>query len=143
MVEQPTKPAPTNDWWSAKIKNPHADNLFSYPFTLKTINSGLVVTYIPWGVIDDIMPVTVGVTGLSASAANVSDFSDWTVTMDWTNATHNFQATAGIGMPFLYFTKNPLKAEPHYGTACFVFVRHGFDRQHKIKTEIKCSPKRN
>jgi len=100
-----TKPVPTNDWWSAKIKNPHADNLFNYPFTLKTINNGLVVTYIPWGVIDDILPVTVGVVGLNASAANVSDFSDWTVTMDWTNGAHNFQATAGIGMPFLYFTK--------------------------------------
>ena len=102
-----TKPAPTNDWWSAKIKNNHADNLFNYPFTLKTKNSGLVATYIPWGVIDDIEPVTIGVTGLSASSAKVSDFSDWTVTMDWTNASHSFQATTGIGMPFLYFTKNP------------------------------------
>jgi endoglucanase Acf2 len=102
-----TKPAPTNDWWSAKIKNNHADNLFNYPFTLKTKNSGLVATYIPWGVIDDIEPVTIGVTGLSASSAKVSDFSDWTVTMDWTNASHSFQATTGIGMPFLYFTKSP------------------------------------
>ena len=99
------KPAPTNDWWSAKIKNNHADNLFNYPYTLKTVNNGLVVTYIPWGVIDDISPVTVGVMGLNAPAANVSDFSDWTVTMDWSNAGHNFQATTGIGMPFLYFTK--------------------------------------
>lgn len=102
-----SKAAPTNDWWSAKIKNSHADNLFNYPFTLKTVNNGLVVTYIPWGVIDDILPITVGVTGLNAAAANVADFSDWTVTMDWSNAGHHFQATAGIGMPFLYFTKNP------------------------------------
>ncbi|MCB9322856.1 MAG: carbohydrate-binding protein [Lewinellaceae bacterium] len=101
-----TKPVPTNDWWSAKIKNSHADNLFNYPYTLKTVNSGLVVTYIPWGVIDDVLPVTVGVTGLNAAAANVADFSDWTVTMDWSNATHHFQTTAGIGMPFLYFTKD-------------------------------------
>jgi len=101
-----TKPVPTNDWWSAQIKNSHASNLFNYPYTLKTVNEGLVVTYIPWGVIDDIQPVIVGVAGLNASAANVSDFSDWTVTMDWSNADHNFQATAGIGMPFLYFEKN-------------------------------------
>lgn len=100
-----TKPVPTNDWWSAKIKNSHSDNLFNYPFTLKTVNSGIVATYIPWGVIDDIMPVTVGVEGLSSSSALVSDFSDWTVTMDWSNGTHSFQATSGIGMPFLYFTK--------------------------------------
>lgn len=105
-----TKPAPTNDWWSAKIKNNHAANLFNYPYALKTVNNGLVVTYIPWGVIDDISPVTVGVAGLNAPAAHVSDFSDWTVTMDWSNAGRNFQATAGIGMPFLYFEKNAADA---------------------------------
>ncbi len=101
-----TKPAPTNDWWSAKIKNNHADNLFNYPFTLKTVNQGLVVTYIPWGVIDNITPVTVGVTGMNASVAKVSDFSDWTVTLDWNSAPHHFTATSGIGMPFLYFEKD-------------------------------------
>ncbi|KAA3622326.1 MAG: endo-1,3(4)-beta-glucanase, partial [Bacteroidetes bacterium] len=99
------KPVPTNDWWSAKIKNNHADNLFNYPYTLKTVNEGLVVTYMPWGVIDDIQPVIVGVSGLNASAVNVADFSDWTVTMDWSNADHNMQVTTGIGMPFLYFSK--------------------------------------
>ncbi|MDX1908897.1 MAG: glycosyl hydrolase [Bacteroidia bacterium] len=99
------RPVPTNDWWSHKVKNNHSSNLFSYPFTLKTVNAGLVTTYIPWGVIDNIEPVIVGVEGLSASAAKVSDFSDWTVTMDWQSGTHHFQATAGLGMPFLYFTK--------------------------------------
>ncbi len=102
-----TKPVPTNDWWSAKIKNSHADNLFNYPYTLKTVNSGLVVSYMPWGVIDDLLPITVGVTGLNAGASKVVDFSDWTVTMDWSNGAHHFQATAGIGMPFLYFSKDP------------------------------------
>ncbi len=101
-----TKPVPTNDWWSAKVKNNHADNLFNYPFTLKTVNQGLVVTYIPWGPIDNILPVIVGVSGLNANAANVSDYSDWTVSMDWSNGSRNFQATAGIGMPFLYFHKD-------------------------------------
>jgi endoglucanase Acf2 len=100
-----TKPVPTNDWWSNKVKNNHSDNLFNYPYTLKTVNEGLVATYIPWGVIDNITPVIVGVTGLSASVAKVSDFSDWTVTMDWAHAGHHFQATSGIGMPFLYFEK--------------------------------------
>ncbi|TAE49040.1 MAG: endo-1,3(4)-beta-glucanase, partial [Bacteroidetes bacterium] len=101
-----TKPVPTNDWWSAKLKNSHADNLFNYPYTLKTVNSGLVVTYIPWGVIDNILPVTVGVVGLNAASAKIADYSDWTVTMDWSNAAHHFQATSGIGMPFLYFEKD-------------------------------------
>lgn len=100
-----TKPSPTNDWWSAKIKNPHADNLFNYPFTMKTVNTGLVATYIPWGVIDDITPVIIGVDGLNSSSVMVSDFSDWTVTMDWSNSGHFFQTTTGIGMPFIYFEK--------------------------------------
>jgi endoglucanase Acf2 len=100
-----TKPTPTNDWWSAKVKNAHCDNLFNYPFTLKTLNQGLLVTYIPWGPIDNIEPVIVGVSGLNANAANVSDFSDWTVEMDWANGAHHFQTTTGIGMPFLYFSK--------------------------------------
>jgi endoglucanase Acf2 len=100
------KPIPTNDWWSLKLKSDHVSNLFSYPTTLKTVNSGLVLTYIPWGVIDDQEPLIVGVTALNASRANVSDFSDWTVTMNWSNGGHSFTATAGIAMPFVYFNKN-------------------------------------
>ncbi|MFY8021669.1 MAG: glycosyl hydrolase [Bacteroidia bacterium] len=100
------KPVPTNDWWSNKVKNNHSDNLFNYPFTLKTINTGLVVSYIPWGVIDNILPVVVGVTDLNAAAAKVSDFSDWTVSLNWKDLNHDFTATSGIGMPFLYFTKD-------------------------------------
>lgn len=99
------KPVPTNDWWTALVKEPHAANLFTYPYTLKTVNAGLVVSYIPKGVIDDLLPVTVGVTGINASKTTVSDYSDWTVTMNWNDGTHTFETTAGVGMPFLYFTK--------------------------------------
>ncbi len=100
------KPIPTNDWWSHKIKNAHSDNLFNYPFTLKTVNDGLVVSYIPWGPIDNILPVVVGVTALNAPSAKVSDFTDWTITMDWAAGNKHFTSTAGIGLPFLYFTKD-------------------------------------
>jgi endoglucanase Acf2 len=100
------KPIPTNDWWSAQVKNPHTDNLFNYPFTMKSVNEGLVVSYIPWGPIDNILPVVVGVSGLNASQANVSDHTDWTVSMDWPASGKQFQATTGIGMPFIYFEKD-------------------------------------
>ena len=63
------------------IKNDHANNLFNYPLALKTVNSGLVTSYIPWGVFDDQEPIIVGLTGLSASKAKVYDFTDWTVTL--------------------------------------------------------------
>lgn len=99
------KPIPTNDWWSKLMKETQASNLFTYPYTLKTATNGLVVSYIPSGVIDDMLPVTMSVKGMNASKTTVSDYSDWTVTMDWNDGTHNFQATAGIAMPFLYFTK--------------------------------------
>ena len=108
------KPVPTNDWWSSLVKENHAGNLFNYPLAMKTVTQGLVVSYIvptstPNGSsqpLDDSLPIVVGVTGLNAAQATVSDYSDWTVTMNWTNATHSLKATAGIGMPFLYFTKN-------------------------------------
>ncbi|MFY0592355.1 glycosyl hydrolase [Roseivirga sp.] len=99
------KPVPTNDWWSALINNDHTDNLFNYPMALKTTNAGLVVSYIPWGVYDDQEPIIVGVTDLNASRANVSDYSDWTVTMDFNDGSHQLEATSGIAMPFLYFNK--------------------------------------
>ena len=100
------KPVPTNDWWSKLIKENHADNLFNYPMTMKTTNNGLIVTYIPWGVIGDSAPIEVKVTGLATTQTTVSDYSDWTVTMNWKDATHELKATSGIGMPFLYFEKD-------------------------------------
>ncbi|MCA0931863.1 carbohydrate-binding protein [Lutimonas saemankumensis] len=99
------KPVPTNDWWSTLIKENHADNLFNYPMTLKTTNQGLIVTYIPWGPIGDSAPIEVRLSGLSASKATVSDYSDWTVTMNWKDNAHELMATSGIGMPFIYFEK--------------------------------------
>tara|TARA_A100001015_G_C15023940_1_gene729452 strand:- start:22 stop:2676 length:2655 start_codon:yes stop_codon:yes gene_type:complete len=104
-----TKPIPTNDWWSSLLKNDifggsndFAENLFNYPMSMQTTSKGLMVSYIPFGVIDDQDPIIVGVQGLNATKSTVSDFSDWTVTMDWSE---RFQATSGVGMPFLYFTK--------------------------------------
>ena len=100
------KPVPTNDWWTAVARTGQSSNLFNYPFTMKTTSQGLVVTYIPFGPIDDIQPVVVGVSGLSAGSTTVSGHSDWTVTLSWNDGTRHFQATSGVGMPFLYFTKN-------------------------------------
>ena len=73
---------------------------------MKTTTSGLVMTYIPFGVIGDQETILIGVEGLNSPRATVSDHSDWTVTMSWNNNNHNFNATSGIGMPFVYFTKS-------------------------------------
>lgn len=100
------KPVPTNDWWSKLVKENHADNLFNYPMTMKTTNNGLIVTYIPWGVIGDSAPIQVGLQGLNTDKTTVSDYSDWTVTMNWKDSNHEMNVTSGIGMPFLYFEKD-------------------------------------
>ena len=100
------KPVPTNDWWSKLIKEDHADNLFNYPMTMKTTNTGLIVTYISSGVIGDSAPIEVGLSGLSVTKATVSDYSDWTVTMNWKDADNELNVTSGIGMPFLYYEKD-------------------------------------
>ena len=99
------KPVPTNDWWSKLVKEDHADNLFNYPMTMKTINTGLIVTYIPWGVIGDSAPIEVGLEGLNTSKTTVSEYSDWTVTMNWKDSDNEMKVTSGIGMPFLYYEK--------------------------------------
>ena len=105
------KPVPTNDWWSKLVKENHADNLFNYPFTMKTVNDGLVVSYIPRGVIDDQLPVVVGVSGLSANRTTVSDHSDWAITMNWNDGTRFFETSSGVGMPFFY--PNPVIDQLH------------------------------
>lgn len=109
-----SKPVPTNDWWSKLIKENHADNLFNYPLSMKTVNEGLVIGNIvpastpngssqPFG---DARPMVVGVSNMNASRVTVSDHSDWTVTMNWKQGTSEFSALSGIGMPFVYCTKS-------------------------------------
>ena len=114
------KPVPTNDWWSKAIKENHADNLFNYPLAMKTKNSGLQMSYIPFGVMGDGIAFDVTLSGLDASQAKVSDHSDWTVTLDWQNNAQHLNATLGIGMPFVYFTKDAnseVKIEVNMGQA--------------------------
>ena len=41
---------------------------------MKTVNEGLIITYIPWGVIGDSAPIVVGLDGLNSDKATVSIF---------------------------------------------------------------------
>jgi endo-1,3(4)-beta-glucanase len=105
---------PTNDWWSAAVKNDHAANLFNYPFSMRTLPRGLDIGYVVPGSgpngsvqpLSDLSPVVVGVVGLAATRATVADHSDWTVTLAWASGGHSFHATSGVGMPFVYFEKS-------------------------------------
>ncbi|OON67165.1 glycosyl hydrolase [Hymenobacter sp. CRA2] len=108
-----TKPVPTNDFWSAKLQKSHVGNIFNYPSAYRTDPAGLGVNRITpnQAPLDyrqpnsNVMGVLVGVQNLNATAATVSNFSDWTVTMNWRSGSNDFSATLGMGMPFTYFTK--------------------------------------
>jgi endoglucanase Acf2 len=107
-----TKPIPTSDWWTGLLTFNDA-NLYNYPLSMRGGPSGLVVgfTFLGNGANDTRQPMgpeqplVVGVSGLSGTYPTVSDYSDWTVTASWSNAGRTFNATMGLGMPFVYFTK--------------------------------------
>lgn len=99
------RPIPTNDWWSALLNNNHAGNLFNYPLAMGTLSYGLDIGKVTGEPRDPFDTIVVGVTGLAASRVTVDDYSDWTVTMAWASGEHSFKAKSGIGMPFVYFSK--------------------------------------
>ena len=100
------RPAPTNDWWSKLLLENHADNLFNYPMTFKTVNTGLVVTFIPWGVIGDSAPIELCIEGLTATKTTISDYSDWTVDMHLQDTDQSLRVRAGGGYAVYLFEKN-------------------------------------
>ena len=99
-----TKPVPTNDWWSKLLNTDHVNNLYNYPFAMETTTSGLGVTHIPRGVIGDQISLRVEWLVL-IHRATIDDHTDWTVSIKWADSNNSFVATSGIGMPFVYLTK--------------------------------------
>ena len=107
-----TKPVPTSDWWTGLLTYNGA-NLYNYPLSMRGNNNGLVVSYTFLGggandtrqPMGPEQPLLVGVTGLSNTYPTVSDYSDWTVTASWNTGGRSFNATMGMGMPFVYCTK--------------------------------------
>lgn len=106
------KPIVTNDWWTGLLTFNDA-NLYNYPMSLKGTSTGLIVSYTFLGQgandtrqpMGPEQPIVVGVSGLTGTYPTVSDHTDWTVTASWNNAGRNFNATIGMGMPFVYCTK--------------------------------------
>ncbi len=107
-----TKPVPTNDWWTGILTSTGA-NLYNYPLSMRANNNGLVVSYtfLANGANDTRQPIgpeqplLVGVSGLNNTNPTISDHSDWTVTASWNMGASQFNATLGMGMPFVYCTK--------------------------------------
>lgn len=100
------RPVPTNDWWSNALYQAQSENIFAYPVGLRTCTNGLSLAYIKQGAMVDFNPVLVSVGTITSASTTVSDYSDWTVTLRWGDEAEYFEATAGLAMPFVYFTKN-------------------------------------
>lgn len=102
-----TRPVPTNDWWSNELIMPHASAIFNYPMALRPTDDGLVIINNMQGqAITAEMPFTVGVEGVTATYTTVSDYTDWTVTINWTSHSGDMNATVVLGTPMVYFTKS-------------------------------------
>lgn len=103
-----TRPVPTNDWWSNELINRHGASIFNYPLALKPLDNGMaIIKNIQGQAITAENPLTVGMAGLSSPVTSVSDYGDWTVTFRWAdgNGTARMEATAGQGMPMVYFKR--------------------------------------
>lgn len=117
------KPAKTHDWWTSLIwqcdpEQPWSLNLFAHPLSLQAQAKGLTIGYPTHPQVTPPGKKTqefhyphhpdllMGVTGLNSADTKVSDYSDWTVTANWTSGSTTMQATFGSGLPFVYATVN-------------------------------------
>ncbi|MEU4686705.1 glycosyl hydrolase [Streptomyces xinghaiensis] len=110
------RPVPTNDWWSSLAfqrftDNPYSENMYGHPLTYKAVSGGLEVGYpTASAIVGDgrqyefphRRDLTVGLDGLNSPDAKAHDWSDWTVTPQWSDGSRTFRATIGHGMPFVY-----------------------------------------
>lgn len=106
------QPIPTADWWTGLL-TANDPVLYNYPLSMRAIGSGLVMSFTILGQgandtrqpMGPEQPVVLGVQGLSGTQPTVSHHTDWTVTASWNQSGRNFNATMGLGMPFVYCTK--------------------------------------
>ncbi len=110
-------PVLTHKFWTSKYWNPLGTTssggpvyMFPQPLSMQSNATGLTLGYYN-GVINNGYffnqpfqnDLTLGVSGLNASAVNVSATHDWSVDLSWGSA---MTATVGRGMPFVYLRTN-------------------------------------
>ncbi|MFG2107303.1 glycosyl hydrolase [Micromonospora chersina] len=119
-ADAPKGAIPTNDWWSSLIWKRNncatSENMHAHPLAYHAENNGLGLSYTTTpaisgsatGVGEYHFPYTedvrVGVAGLVAPVVKAADWTDWTVTADWSDGTRTMRATIGHGLPFSYYT---------------------------------------
>ncbi|GAB3086569.1 glycosyl hydrolase [Micromonospora schwarzwaldensis] len=119
-ADAPAGAIPTNDWWSSLIWKRNncgtSENLQAHPLAFKAENNGLGLSYTTTPAISGTATgvgeyhypyredVRVGVAGLAAPVVKAADWTDWTVTADWSDGSRSMRATIGHGLPFSYYT---------------------------------------
>lgn len=119
-ADAPKGAIPTNDWWSSLIWKRNncatSENMQAHPLAYHAENNGLGLSYTTTpaisgsatGVGEYHFPYTedvrVGVAGLAAPVVKTADWTDWTVTADWSDGARTMRATIGHGLPFSYYT---------------------------------------
>ncbi len=104
-------PAPTNRWWSSLLWERYSMPVWADPISLRARADGLAFGWPQLEVSPDGFSaphrdsVRLTVPGLSADAALVSGFSDWTVDVRWSHASGPaLEATIMKGSPYLWFS---------------------------------------
>ncbi|MGY0003028.1 glycosyl hydrolase [Micromonospora sp. I033] len=119
-ADAPKGAIPTNDWWSSLIWKRNncatSENLQAHPLAYHAETNGLGLSYTTTpaisgtatGVGEYHFPYTedvrVGVAGLAAPVVRAANWTDWTVTADWSDGARTMRATIGHGLPFSYYT---------------------------------------
>jgi len=119
-ADAPKGPVPTNDWWTSilwkKTDCAFGEPLHAHPAAYDTFPGGLGISYTTKPVITGsatgvgeykfpfIRDVLVGIPGLDAGRVMVDDWSDWTVTPQWSDGIRTLTATIGHGLPMSYYT---------------------------------------
>ncbi|MDZ7806256.1 MAG: glycosyl hydrolase [Gracilimonas sp.] len=112
-----TKPVQTNDYWSSLLYPFFGDSyssvIFAHPLNMKAVNTGLQIgttTNAIYPGSDYLYPyspqLTVGVSGLNANQTLAKDYGDWTFTANWFTNDRSMEATAGHGLPYVFFRIN-------------------------------------
>lgn len=98
------RPVPTNEWWSNELLSNHGQSSYAYTLSLSPRDGGLVIMKpIAGGAMSADTPLMVALSSTNSPQTTVCDYSDWTVTLSWNNGA--MTATAGMGMPFVYFNR--------------------------------------
>jgi endoglucanase Acf2 len=109
----------SHKWWTSLMwendrehrKNPYSENMYPNPLAMRAHPGGLGMGFAPEASVERDRynywlreDLVVGIDALASPDTRVDSYGDWTVTAAWDDGTRHLRATAGRGLPFVYFT---------------------------------------